>query len=615
MSEKSRRIIIILFSLLLLPGLLLAQSIDHYSWASTPPLGWNSWDCFGCSVTEQEVRANADYMASNLKQYGWEYIVVDIQWYEPKSDKDSADPYAYPQKLDTNIDEYGRVWPVANKHPSSVGGQGFKPLADYVHGLGLKFGVHMMRGIPKVAVARKTQILGTEYTAADIADTGSTCPWNPDMYGVDMSKPGSQEYYNSVIELVAGWGVDYIKIDDLSRPYHQAEIEAVRKAIDRCGRPIVFSTSPGATPLSAGEHVSKHANLWRISDDFWDKWQALKDQFERLDNWSKWCGDGHYPDADMLPLGRIRARETQGWTRFTQSEQQTMMSLWCIARSPLMMGGHMPDNDEFTLAMLNNEEVLYVNQNSRAGRQEWRRDDLLCWSARDKDSDDVFLCLINGQDGPGYDTKQAKWVSPVISRNSLQKAVPFAVSLAGKGHLCLLVEDAGDGFNFDHADWLNMELVDSEGNITHLSDLPFTRAEAGWGTIGIDKSILGRKFSVDGDSYSRGIGTHSNSVIEYELPADKYVKLNGIAALDDSGSREKGPGASVQFFVYTSKPEPRTDMMAELQVDLAELGLSGSYKVRDLWTKEDIGVSEDIIEIELDRHSSSLLRLTPVSGN
>jgi alpha-galactosidase len=361
-----------------------------YTWAPTPPMGWNSWDCFGTSVTEDEVKANADYMAQYLKQYGWEYVVVDIQWYEPQV---QADPYAYPSQPNTNIDDYGRVWPAVNKHPSSADGNGFMPLADYVHSLGLKFGVHMMRGIPRVAYNRNTPILGTPYTARDIANTGSTCSWNPDMYGVDTTKPGAQEYYNSIMNLMAGWGVDYVKIDDLSRPYAQGEIEAIRNAIDQCGRPIVFSTSPGETPLSSGAHVSQHANLWRISDDFWDSWSALDSQFQRLHDWSQWRADGHYPDADMLPLGSVRTR-SNGWTNFTQTEQKTMMTLWAIARSPLMMGGHMPNNDAYTLSLMANSELMEVNQHSINNRS-IQNNTYPIWAADVRDSNDMYLAVFN----------------------------------------------------------------------------------------------------------------------------------------------------------------------------------------------------------------------------
>ncbi len=587
------------------------SAAQYHSWADTPPMGWNSWDCYGCSVTEQEVKDNADYMAKNLKECGWEYVVVDIQWYEPKSDKNSRNPYEYPRKLDTNIDEYGRVWPVENKHPSSVNGNGFKPLAKYVHSLGLKFGVHMMRGIPKLAYERNTKVLGTNYTARDIANVNSTCPWNPDMYGVDASKPGAQEYYNSVMDMVASWGVDYVKIDDLSRPYYQGEIELIRNAIDQCGRKIVFSTSPGATPLTAGEHVAENANLWRISDDFWDSWHALKEQFLRLHNWSRYCGDGHYPDADMLPLGKVRARANGSWTKFSKVEQKTMMSLWFIARSPLMMGGNMPDNDEYTLSLMNNDEALYVNKYSQKGRQLYRKDELVVWTAEDRNSDDVFVAMFNAQDSSRYDTPDAKWKSPVLTGSSIQKAVPFAVSLKDKSELYLIVEDGGDGYDYDHADWLDMVLIDKQGGKSQLSDLKWKRATAGWGSIGINKSIEGNELVVEKKVYKSGIGTHSNSVIEYELPAGKYVELRGLVGIDDEVAQSRMPGAKVQFFVYTSKPEFRVVSHA-ISVELADLGLAGKCQVRDLWEHKDLGIFKDRISVEVEEHGSMLLRLSPV---
>src|SRR6266436_1130575 len=278
-------------------------------WAPKPPMGWNSWDCFATSVTEAQTKAQADQMARLLAQYGWRYIVVDIQWYEPH-----AKDFNYRPNAKLMMDEWGRLWPATNRFPSSANGVGFKALTDYVHGQGLKFGVHLLRGIPRQAVEQNTAIKGTSFRAADIADRTSACSWNGDMWGVDMTKPGAQEYYESVFALFAEWGIDFVKVDDISRPYHRSEIEAIRRAIDRTGRPMVLSLSPGETPLDAGEHVSRQANLWRVSDDFWDKWPLLLEQFERLEKWTPFRGPGHFPDADMLPLGVISLGKR---TRFT----------------------------------------------------------------------------------------------------------------------------------------------------------------------------------------------------------------------------------------------------------------------------------------------------------
>lgn len=359
--------------------------------AQTPPMGWNSWDCYGASVREDEVRANADYIAKNLKQYGWEYVVVDIQWYEPNAKSDQYNPHAL-----LVMDDYSRLMPAVNRFPSAAEGQGFKPLGDYIHSLGLKFGIHILRGIPRQAVAQNTKILGTDYTAADIADTSSTCDWNTDMYGVDPSKPGAQEYYNSIFQLYAEWGVDYVKVDDISRPYRKDEIELIRSAIDNSGRPMVLSLSPGPTPVAEGEHVSKHANLWRMTDDFWDRWDLLYGMFERADAWSDYIGPGHWPDADMLPLGRIGIRSAWGdrYTRFSREEQITLMTLWAMMRSPLMFGGDLRYNDEWTTSLLTNEEVLKITNCSHSNRQLYRRDDIAAWTALGEEGE-IYLAHFN----------------------------------------------------------------------------------------------------------------------------------------------------------------------------------------------------------------------------
>ncbi|MEI9903884.1 MAG: glycoside hydrolase family 27 protein [Asticcacaulis sp.] len=254
-----------------------------------------------------------------------------------------------------------------------------------------------MRGIPRLAVEQNLPVLGTSFHAQDIANTASTCPWNPDMYGVDMSKPGAQAYYDSVFRLFATWGVDFVKMDDMSRPYdaHAAEIEAAHTAIMRCGRPMMLSLSPGETPLARAEHVRNYAQMWRISDDFWDEWPLLKAQFTRLEAWNTFRVPGHWPDADMLPLGRLAlgARDS----RFTPDEQKTLMTLWSIARSPLVMGGDLRALDQATLDLLTNDEVLAVNQRSHGNRPWWFADDIHVWTASAEDGGH-YLALFNTGD-------------------------------------------------------------------------------------------------------------------------------------------------------------------------------------------------------------------------
>lgn len=358
----------------------------HWKYAPTPPMGWNSWDCFAVTVTEAQAKAQTDVMAERLAPYGWEYIVLDHQWYDPE-------PVGYQHRTGVLfvMDEWGRWDPAPSRFPS-----GFRALADYVHGKGLKFGLHLMRGIPRQAVAENSPVKGTKYHATDIADTNSTCVWNTDMYGVNMAKPGAQEYYNSVFQQFAGWGVDFVKVDDLTRPYdavQKAEVEAIRKAIDQSGRPMVFSTSPGETPLAEADHVMNHANMWRISDDFWDQWPLLLAQFKRLRNWTLHSGPGHFPDADMLPIGVIHMGERS--TQFTRDEQYTLMTLWCIARSPLIIGGDLTKLDNFTFSLVTKKEVLAVNQRSTKNRELFNRDGLIAWQADVPGSTDKYIAVFN----------------------------------------------------------------------------------------------------------------------------------------------------------------------------------------------------------------------------
>jgi alpha-galactosidase len=370
--------------------------------AATPPMGWNSYDAYCGDVTEQEFKANVDFMAKHLAQYGWKYAVVDYYWYFPHPTTEDFNQQA---KLDVAMDAYGRLLPAENRFPSAAGGKGFKPLADYVHSRGLKFGIHIMRGIPRAAVNRNLPILGTAACAQEVANLRNTCAWSTAMYGVDVSKPAGQAYYDSIVKLYAQWGVDYIKADDMSRgenpfgeSYHAPEIEALHRAIMRSGRPMVLSLSPGATPPARAKHVMKYANLWRISDDFWDNWKLIKKQFELVRPWIPYAGPGHWPDADMLPLGRIRIRgfkDGERHSRLTPDEVRTMMSLWTIFRSPLMIGGDLPSMDAASLAYFTNPEAIAIDQHSRNNRELFTRGNQVAWAADSPEGRTKYLAVFN----------------------------------------------------------------------------------------------------------------------------------------------------------------------------------------------------------------------------
>ncbi len=386
-------------AILALPGAALAsapKTASRTSLAPTPPMGWNSWNSFATTISEAQALENARIMAQKLLPSGYDIFTVDIQWYEP-----NANGYEYRKDAELTMDHHGRLLPAPNRFPSAAQGRGFKGLADQIHRMGMKFGIHVMRGIPRQAVRMNTPILGTSLHARDIADTSSICAWNGDMYGIDMSKPGAQEYYNSIFKLYASWGVDFVKMDDLARPYDKnwPEIEGAHKAILASGRAITLSISPGETDLKWANHVPHYAQMWRISDDFWDEWKLLKEQFERLENWNPFMAANSWPDADMLPLGRL-AMGTRD-TKFTPDEQQTLMTLWSIARSPLIMGGDLRRLDANTLDLLTNPEVLAVNQSSQQNRPHRAEHGTRIWSAQSSRGQSIhYLALFNTEDAP-----------------------------------------------------------------------------------------------------------------------------------------------------------------------------------------------------------------------
>jgi alpha-galactosidase len=590
--------------------------LPFHAWAPTPPMGWNSWDCYGPTVVESEVKANANYMAEKLKKYGWNYIVVDIRWYV-ENDKSGG----YNEKDPVFVmDEFGRLTPALNRFPSAANGNGFKPLADYVHGKGLKFGIHVMRGVPVIAVKFNTPILNTGLNAPDIYSPDGQCRWLKDMYTIVAGKPGAQEYYNSLFQLYASWGVDFVKVDDLSG--RTQEIEMIRKAIDNCGRPIVISISPGGDRPEAADFLKNNVNMWRTSNDFWDNWTQLKNQFTILERWIGLGGPGYWPDGDMLPLGKIGLRAERGeprWSGFTKDEQYTLMTLFSIFRSPLMFGGDLPSSDDFTLSLITNKDVLNVNQHSTSGKQLFRENDLIAWSADDPKTGDKYLALFNASDQQPVVESKAIWKSKQITNEDADQSVDIDIDITGAKKLYLVTSyDDVVGFASHNCDWIEPKLIGSKGNV-NLTDLAWVKASAGRGMPSINQTQSGGRLTVNGKEYKNGINANATSIIEYDLP-EGTTRFQVKAGLENGSASGRFPGQEPnpqftrpnngKFLVFTQDPAgPEPGAAAEITVKFEQLGLTETHTVKDLWTGQKLGKFTDTFSATINRHGAGLYRI------
>lgn len=435
---------------IILLALSLPLAAQEANIAPMPPMGWNSWDSYGLSITESEFRANADVLAGKLKPYGWLYAVVDEGWYLPN-------PQAKSGEFQFALDANGRYTPAANRFPSAANNAGFKPLADHIHSRGLKFGIHIIRGIPREAVAKNLSIAGSNYHAADAADPSDTCPWNADNYGV-KSNPAGQAYYDSLAQLYASWGVDFVKIDCIaSHPYKGDEIRMFSLALQHSGRPIALSLSPGPAPLDKLDELRRYAQMWRISDDFWDHWgpwpkhefsQGLLKQFTTAAEWAAHVEPNHWPDADMLPLGYLGPRPGAGDPReskLTHDEQRSVVTLWSIFRSPLVLGSNLTRLDDFTTSLLTNPEVIAVDQHSTNNRAVVTSSAQAVWTAQPDTGAGYCLALFNLSDQPAtlhYNWTDIGLTGPRYTLRDLwaQKEVPAVSSLnvTLQPHACAL---------------------------------------------------------------------------------------------------------------------------------------------------------------------------------
>ena len=542
------------------------------TWAITPPMGWNSWDCYYSSVTEAEVMQNAQYLVNHgLVELGWEYVVIDIRWY---CNHPSLGGGNYNQRgtQDYVLDEYGRYLPSPSRFPSCmVDGQnvGFKPLADKLHAMGLKFGIHIMRGVPKSVVGSSYKLKDSEQTPwTEVYNgTSSPCTWLKDNLLVRNNAAG-QLYYNSIMDLYAEWGVDFLKVDDLSRPFYTDEIHMIRQAIDQTGRPMVLSLSPGKTQYQYAEECLANANMWRMMDDLWDNWSAVDAVFNEAHEWSQYSRPGNYADCDMLPLGQIAmtiadpgytSAQSGRWTNLTQNEQLTMMTLWGICHSPLFFGGEMTRNDAFTLSLLNNEEYLTMHKYGEQAHRVMDDDDLgrVAWTSHIGDT--RYLALFQRDNNRWVVGQKALYKSDIISYTTDGHAVDVDIEWPeGEKTLVLVVDDGGDNYNYDHGDWINPTLVLRDGTEVLLTGIYKTRqyTKSYFNRVYENKNVdNGGPMKVLGQTYERGFSTDANAAIFFQIPDDMDVaRFRAMAAADDSGIGQTGATTTIRFMVFCQNP-------------------------------------------------------------
>ncbi len=417
-------------------------------------MGWNSWDAYGLTITEPQFRDNVQVLAKTLKPFGWQYAVIDEGWFlrNPQDLKT-------PEKVVYEVDANGRYNPVPERFPSAmVDGKnlGFKALGTYVHGQGLKFGIHIVRGIPREAVRQNLPVAGSNFHAKDVADTSDPCPWDPTNWGV-RDTPGGQAWYDALLAQYAAWGVDFIKVDCISdHPYKPTEIRMIHRAILKSGRPILLSLSPGPVSPGVAQEILPYAQMWRISDDLWDYWKnarhaprSVYDQFELAAAWAPYARAGAWPDADMLPLGYLGPEPGDGearQTRLIPSEQRMILTLWSIMRSPLIVGANLTKLDDWTTSLLTNRAVIDVNQYGHDQRQVAREGNTVAWTAAGRDGVQ-YLALFNLNDRDKtiarsyafYNLPSATYSSKELWSNE-ERGRSDSINVTLPPHSCILLE-------------------------------------------------------------------------------------------------------------------------------------------------------------------------------
>ena len=391
----------------------------------TPPMGWNSFDSYGCHLYEEVALKEIDAFAAELLPFGYEYFVIDNGWFA-EQELMECDGYKIPVDLGcvadhVCIDEYGIPVPAPCFFP-----RGMHHLADACKRKGLKLGLHLMRGIPRKAVELNTPIKGTSYRARDIAVLADTCCWCSYMYGIDANKPGAQEYTDSVFEKFCEWGVEFVKIDFVTRC--PDAVEAYVSAMENCSGEMCLSLSPG-TSNKRYYDTYRRTQMLRTTSDVWDLPKDIDKGFEA---WKLWQGleqEDFYPDLDMIPFGELCIlRRKQNLHKkgdalfageglhhicaFSEDQKETFITQRALAASPLMYGGSMVSLDAHTRHLLTNADMLNCNQNGVMGICQYAEDGIEVYLTPEK--------VVSGIQP--YQGVKKGWLG-IFNRNAASKAI------------------------------------------------------------------------------------------------------------------------------------------------------------------------------------------------
>jgi hypothetical protein len=324
----------------------------------------------------------------------------------------------------------------------------------------------------------------------------------------------------------------------------------------------------------------------------------------------------------MLPLGKIGLRAERGdprMTAFTKDEQFTLMSLYAIFRSPLMFGGDLPSNDEFTLSLITNNDVLEVNQKSAGGKQLFRENDLIAWTANDPETGDKYLALFNASDQQQVVESKAIWKSEQITPETTGQSADIDIDITGARKLYLVATyDDVIGFARHDCDWIEPKIIGTKGSV-NLTDLKWVSTSGGREEPVINQTARGEKLTVDGKVYKNGINVNATSIIVYDLP-EGVTRFKAKAGLQNvipaGGSAGHDPESQLRmnntakFLVFVEDPAgPQPSDTASIKVKFEQIGLNGTHSVKDLWTGKKLGNFTDSFTRTINRHGAGLYRI------